>query len=321
MQPAPAAASPTPPPPSASTPVANAPTPSSLNPAASPKSPKTKTKAKPPPKNTRRASKVQSTPTVEPAVLPAPSPGNGVKRQREDEPAQAHASGSSPPFVNGVANEPSPPKKIKTDWEGPSNDALKQREEQAVKVETEEDASAFLEQMTELIKMAAGGEGQESLSSVSDTLDIILKGYGAPPDGTGSLASLGGLGEGSSSGARPPSPPLPSVDEFEFFDFSSFETGGGTAEDDAERDPTNEPTPDLVSSSSTNPSPESGSEADGTQHALTFSDMKGEEVGDPLRLSTMKEVDGGESAYYQLAEWKWDGPMSTLDQPWAISMS
>ncbi len=186
---------------------------------------------------------------------------------------------------------------------------LKQREEQATKVETEEDASVFLEQMTELIKLA-GGEGISS--DISDTLDIILKGYSAVPDGSMSL------GEASGSGARPSSPPIPSVDEFEFFDFSSFETEAVADEDETG---SKAATPDLVSSSSTNPSPESGSEADGTHHALTFSDLKTEEPADPLRLSTMKEVDGGESAYYQSTEWKWDGPMSTLDQPWAIFQS
>jgi len=64
------------------------------------------------------------------------------------------------------------------------------------------------------------------------------------------------------------------------------------------------PTTDLVSSSSTNPSPESGSE-----------------FTDPLRLGTLKEVDGGESTYFHPSEWKWDNPMPMLEQPWAIFTS
>lgn len=214
-----------------------------------------------------------------------------------------------------AANEPSPPKKVKTEWEGPPNDALKRREEAVENIKTEEDASQFLEQMTELIKMA--GEGQESTlsSDISETLDMILKGYSAPDGGEGT--SISSLGEGSSTGGRPPTPSIPGADEFvEFFDFSLFET---EALDDDEG--SKAPTPDLVSSSSTNPSPESGSEADLAHHALTFSDFKTEEPSDPLRLGTFKEVDGGESAYYQSTEWKWDGPMTTLDQPWAIFTS
>ncbi|KAF8996578.1 hypothetical protein BDZ89DRAFT_1257565 [Hymenopellis radicata] len=244
------AASPTPPPISATTPTANAPTLSAaINAASSPKFPKAKTKAKPPAKSNRRPSKVLSTPNPGPATLPAPSPSNSNKRSREEDAPPATGPGATPPFMNSVANEPSPLKK--------AEDRLGrtfERYAQAAK-------------MTELIKMA-GGEGQEALSSdISDTLDIILKGYRAVPDGSTSL------GEGRSRAA----------------------------------------TPDLVSSSSTNSSPESGSEVD-TPHAHTFSDLKTEEPADPLRLSTTKEVDGGESAYYQSTAWKWDGsPMPRAD--------
>ncbi|PBL03883.1 hypothetical protein ARMGADRAFT_1004572 [Armillaria gallica] len=324
------AASPTPPPaPAVSTPTPNAPTPSathSINIASSPKSPKVKAPSKPVKPTKRRISKASSTPTIEPAQPPNPTPTNGVKRPREEEtPALAGTGGASgsgvaatPPSgpPTSVANEPSPPKKVKTEWEGPPNDALKKREETVENIKTEEDASQFLEQMTELIKMA--GEGQESTLStdISETLDMILKGYSAASDG-GEGTSISSLGEGSSTGGRAPTPSIPGADEFvEFFDFSLFET---EAIDDDEG--SKAPTPDLVSSSSTNPSPESGSEADLAHHALTFSDFKTEEPSDPLRLGTFKEVDGGESAYYQSTEWKWDGPMTTLEQPWAIFTS
>ncbi|KAK0470025.1 uncharacterized protein EV420DRAFT_1257420 [Desarmillaria tabescens] len=324
-----AAASPTPPPvPAASTPTPNASTPSatnSINIASSPRSPKVKAPNKPVKTTKRKISKASSTPTIEPAQPPNPMPTNGVKRPREEEtpalsstPSGASGSGAAvtPPSGPSAANEPSPPKKAKTEWEGPPNDALKKREETVENIRTEEDASQFLEQMTELIKMA--GEGQESTlsSDISETLDMILKGYSAAPDGVDGTSTSSSVGEGSSTGGHEPTPSIPSADEFvEFFDFSLFET---EANDD---EGSKAPTPDLVSSSSTNPSPESGSEADPAHHALTFSDFKTDEPSDPLRLGTFKEVDGGESAYYQSTEWKWDGPMTTLDQPWAIFTS
>lgn len=158
------------------------------------------------------------------------------------------------------------------------------------------------------------GEGQESTlpSDILETLDMILKGYSAAPDGSDGTS----VGEGSSTGERVPTPSIAGADEFvEFFDFSLFET---EAVDDDEG--SKAPTPDLVPSSA-NPSPESGSEADAAHQALTFSDFKTEEPSDPLRLGIFKEVDGGESAYFQSTEWKWDSPMTTLEQPWAIFTS
>lgn len=319
-----AVSTPTPPPAySALTPAANTPTPThTASSPQAPKSPKVKASAKPkaPPK--RR-------PSVKNAPAPAPPPaehqpqtpassssgpgnasgsgsGSNTKRQRDEEPSIASTLGASP--SGSVANEPSPPKRIKTEWEGPPNEALKKKNEAADNVKTEEDASAFLEQMTELIKMAAGGEGQESLTSdISDTLDQILKGYSDTPDGM-----LSSLGESSRMHASSPPPTnLPIQDEFfEFIDFSSF----ATVEDDD--DGSKAPTPDL-SSSSTNPSPGSGSEADAAHHALLSStEVKTEDRPDPLRLGTWKEIDGGESAYYQSSDWKWDSPMAT--QEWAI---
>lgn len=189
------------------------------------------------------------------------------------------------------------------------------RAEAVENIKTEEDASAFLEQMTELIKMAAGEEGQESLTSdISETLDQILKGYGSYPESSDSGMSLGGLGE--SSGMNPSAPIKAPADEFvEYFDFSSF----GAADDDD--DGSKAPTPDLISSSCTKPSPESGSEADAAQALLSSMETKTEEIPDLLRLGTWKEIDGGESAYYQSGDWKWDNPMPTQDPPWAIFTS
>ena len=204
----------------------------------------------------------------------------------------------------------------------PSGDAppkpeVDPRAEAVENIKTEEDASAFLEQMTELIKMAAGEEGQESLTSdISETLDQILKGYGSFPESSDPGLSLGGLGE--SSGTNSSAPTKAPVDEFvEYFDFSSF----GAADDDD--DGSKAPTPELISSSCTKPSPESGSEADAAAHQALVSsmEMKTEEIPDLLRLGTWKEIDGGESAYYQPGDWKWDSPMPTQEPPWAIFTS
>jgi len=218
------------------------------------------------------------------------------------------ASGSS--FT--VANEPSPPKRLKTEWDSAPNEALRKKNEAIDSIKTEEDASVFLEQMTaELIKIAANGESQGSLSSdISDTLEMILKGYGPIPD----ISEAIPLGE--SSTAREPSPPAPPMDSFdEFFDFSF-----GTDDENNSK----APTPDLVSSSSTNPSPESNHEVDAANHGLSSSsssalEIKTEEQPDHLRLGTWKEIDHGEATYYNsTTEWKWDSPMPSHDQPWAI---
>jgi hypothetical protein len=98
----------------------------------------------------------------------------------------------------------------------------------------------------------------------------------------------------------------------------------------ADDDYSNPATPDLVASSSTNPSPESASDpADAAGHvavgassdAVKFANLKTEDSYDPdiLRLGVWKEIDGGESAYYQSDKWIWDGPMPVLDQPWAFA--
>jgi hypothetical protein len=327
-----AVSTPTPPPAySALTPAANAPTPTHAP--SSPQAPKSPPKGKASAKSKavpRRRMSVKNAPVPPPSEQQPQTPasssgsgnasgsgsGNNTKRQREEEPSIATALGASPPS-GSAANEPSPPKRIKTEWEGPPNEDLRKKNEAIENIKTEEDASAFLEQMTELIKMAAGEEGQESLTSdISDTLDMILKGIGATPDGLdGRGMSSHGLGESSRMQTSSPPPANPPIDEFvEFFDFSSF----GTMDDDD--DGSKAPTPDLLSSSSTNPSPESGSEADAAHHALLAStDIKTEDTPDPLRLGTWKEIDGGESAYYQSSDWKWDSPMPT--QEWAIFTS
>lgn len=335
------------PPPSHPTPVTNAPTPTAhgSSPQA-PRSPKGKSKRtvrgrRPSVKNPNVAASAAaaaaaantnaSTSASTPASLPPPSEpptpasgsgsGSNTKRQRDEEPSTpsiVSILGESPAASGSgaVANEPSPPKKVKMEeWDGQPSEALKKKTEAVENVKTEEDATAFLEQMTELI-MAARGEGQESLTSdISETLDMILKGYADGGDGPHGMPSLG---MGSEGDGGQMSPPIPPADEFvEFFDFSSF----GTDDDDAG---SKAPTPDMISSSSTNPSPESNaSEADAAHHALLSvtdpicAKMEDNGVMDLLRLGTLKEIDGGESAYFQTPDWKWDGSMPALEQPWA----
>jgi len=220
-----------------------------------------------------------------------------------------------------AVSEASPPKKAKmSEWEGPPSDALKQR--QSIEVNTEEQASAFLNNMQSLIEIA-GQDGQESLPDISSILEDILKGWGSVPElGEGSALSISSMPLGDTPPEAPASSHPSAADEFvEYFDFSSF----GTL-DEEEDTPS---TPDLISSSSTNPSPESGSEADAAHPHTTASvtdiariaDPKLDdfsEATDPLRLGAFREIDGGESAYYQSENWKWDGSMPVLEQPWAI---
>jgi len=282
---------------------------------ASPRSPKGKAKSKP----VKRKQSIKATvppplPPPEP-VTTAPSPAGSNKRVREDE-SSPPQSGQGPNTSGpAVINEPSPPKRQKTEWEGPPSEVIKARAEQVENVKTEEDGAAFLEQMTELFKMAAGNDGQDTLTSdFSETLDTIFKGFGASTEeNTTALSSLG-MGDGNITQPQDGAPPV--VDEFvEFFDFSSF---GTMDEDDAG---SKAETPDLISSSSTNPSPESNAEVDATHQApAVSSDIKSEDFTDHLRLGAWKEVDGGESAYFNSGQWKWDGSMQSMDQqqPWAI---
>ncbi|KAJ4479972.1 hypothetical protein J3R30DRAFT_2560687 [Lentinula aciculospora] len=308
------------PPASAATPVASAPTPTAA--AASPQTPKSpKVKSVPKKSKIRKPStpKVNATPTLDHASIPTSSTTitAGVKRQREEEaevsqPSAGPSAGSNHNPLPTVANEPSPPKRAKTEWEGPVSDALQKKNQAVENIKTEEDASSFLEQVTELIKMA-DTENQAALSSdISETLEQILKGYdgGLLDSDTSNTFSTLGLNEVGSLDPPASNSQVPSSNDLtEFFDFSLF-----TNEDE---DESKVGTPDLVSSSSTNPSPESQADADPAHHATAMLDVKQEEY-DPLRLGTLKEIDGGESSYYQSTDWKWDGHMATLEQPWAI---
>ncbi|KAL0954744.1 hypothetical protein HGRIS_003696 [Hohenbuehelia grisea] len=325
LKPSPMAA-PTPP---ASTPVASSPIPAAASPQA-PKSPKNSKQQKPkvPPKQTRRPSTSvkpnQSSPSIPPQQPPRPPSVSslGKRAREEDEPA---SNAASTPRASGsagagsstaVASEPSPPKKMKTEWDaqdGPlaSEVVVKQQETIATIPPTEKEAAQFMEQMAELIKMATNTQSSTQGTELTDHLgDIgeILKGYsgdlGSPSNlGMGESSQLGGLGS--------PTLPAPTENFDEFFNFSSF----GTLDDDDSG--SKAPTPDLVESSSTNPSPASGSEADAAHHVM-LADVKLEESAtDSLRLGIWKEVDGGESSFFNTDGFKFEGSMPTLD--WAIS--
>ena len=102
----------------------------------------------------------------------------------------------------------------------------------------------------------------------------------------------------------PPAGPLANFEEF--FDFS------GTIDDNDSLSKAE--TPELVSLSLTNPGLESNCEPDAIHHMLTLSLMM-EELLDLLWLGPWKEIDGGEAAYYQTSEWKWDSPMPSQVPP------
>jgi len=303
---------------SAPTPVANTPTPTAT--ASSPpatKSPKAKaSKSKVASTKQRRSSKVVQSvaPTVEEAKPNLPSSVAAGKRPREED-STPSGSGNAAGESSEVLNEGSPPKRVKTEWESQPSEAQRKQSEVVANIKTDEDATALFDQMTELIKRAAEEEGgQPSITTgISETLDMLLKGYGPVPDAMDrfSGASVGIGGESSSSNLDLDSAPTLGDPFDEFFDFSF-----GTVEDEDSK------TPDLVSSSSTNPSPESNHDESG-HHLLPSAssstiDVKTEDFSDPLRLGTWKEIDGGEAAYFQTTEWKYDSPMTSFEQPWAI---
>ena len=311
------------PPASASIP-ANPPTPShAANSPQTPKSPKvkapSKTKQQPRRKSSTANAKGQPsapvsapTPTsaAVPATVPTPStpaaaavtpsadqpspvvrtPDSGIKRKRNDE------------GPSTVIDAPSP-KKTKTEWEGPESDALVKKRQEVEDANTDEDATKFLENMTEMFAMATS-DGKEIPPEVSETLSQILSNF--PFE--------------DANGLRGSSPALPlTSDGSEFFDFTMYgqEDHGSKA-----------PTPDLLPTMSAKPSPSSGSDADSTHGPSTSTDTativdSGIEDtfdgSDPLRSGMWTAIDGGEGSYWNVGPWKWEGTMPTLEQPWAIS--
>lgn len=304
-------ASPTPPPAvaSSSTPATSAPTPqTTAGSPQTPKSPPSRAVAKT--KTAARAHRKLSTAGKGPATPETAPSVAGVKRPPEEDVATLT---SVAPSEAEASNAPSP-KKAKTEWEGETSEALLKKQQELENIKTEEDAAAFFDRMKELFAMTASTDN-EIHHDIASTLDQILAGVAQEP-GDAAALSVHGAGD-----AGPPPTALsphmgPANDAFlEFIDFSSF-----TTLEDEDND-SKATTPDLVHSSETNYSPESAAEGDLLGSTGSPDKNKIEEPGDrsdPLRLGSLKEIDGGESAYYQVDNWKWEGSMHTLDQPWAI---
>ncbi|KIK96023.1 hypothetical protein PAXRUDRAFT_11085 [Paxillus rubicundulus Ve08.2h10] len=311
-------ASPTPPPPvaSASTPVSSAATPqTTAGSPQTPKSPKSKaaTKTRAAPRPSRKPSTTGKGPAMPETAPPSVA---GVKRPPEDDVA---ALTNAAPSETDANNAPSP-KKVKTEWDGEPSEALVKKQQEIENIKTDDDATAFLDRVKELFAMTASADN-EIHSDIASTLDQILAGVAQEP--TDAAATAAAFSAYGSADGLPPSALSPHMgpanDAFlEFIDFSSF-----TTLEDEDND-SKAPTPDLVPSSETNPSPESGSEGDSLGSLPSPDKTKTDEPGDysdPLRLRSLREVDGGESAYYQADNWKWEGSMPTPDQPWAMFTS
>ncbi|KAK7691135.1 hypothetical protein QCA50_006238 [Cerrena zonata] len=247
------------PPAQAATPVASAATPSHL--ASSPNAPKSpKVKAPPKPRQPPRrksaktvaqppapvaststpaaastpvaASPSAATPasTAEPSTAPAET---GQKRRREEEPATPVASSS----------QPSPPKKVKTDWEGPTSAELVKKDEEPQNINSVDDSMKYLHDTQEQFLSTADPASGESLQSALMELNKLFSSE-------------------ASDYAFDPSPQVPdnsndgTLQIFELFDMEAYETEKDNPRTLAP------PTPEL--SHSTNPSPASvGGSSDG----------------------------------------------------------
>ncbi|KAK7051053.1 hypothetical protein VNI00_005165 [Paramarasmius palmivorus] len=295
--------------PNAPTPTHNVGSPQTPKSPRTPKSPKAKAPAKPRQQKSRLYSvyKHPSTPTTEPAQIPAPT--NGVKRPREEDgpsPPNVGRSSSTPaaPGPSGTTNEPLPPKRVKTDREGPISDELQKKTEAGESIEIEEDASSFLEQMLSLVSNGEDGSASGLLVEFGQTLDAIFEGVGTVPDSEGS-GDVSSILSGDIIRRSSPSP-------VEFYDFSSF----GAAQEGNEYTSKADFSPSLP----INPSPESDHESDPTLH-ISNNMVLDDDPSDPLRLGTLKDIDGGESTYYQSNELEREPPVSTLEAHWIFGPS
>lgn len=304
------ASTPTPPP--NSTPTAQAATPSLL--ATSPQTPKSpKAKATPKQKSAarRKTSKATAPVPVESSSVAPPTPATpvssgetqtGNKRAREED----AASNEAPPLA------PSP-KRVRTEAEEQFSDVQQKRQEAAdAAIADPAKSESYLAQIDDLLRLAQSSGDGALQSHIGNLLESIVE--TAYPDyvdsTTSTLDTLDTL-------IAPPSPSSAQLHEcMDFVDWSSCEVA----------------TPDLVQTSSTNPSPGSGSEVETLGHARAQGSSSPQLFNakaplddlnepDPLHIGFWSEIDGGEAAYYQSTGWKWDGPMPTTEQPWAISTS
>ena len=317
--------------PTAETPSAATPT-HTVNSPQTPKSPRNKSvpKPKPVPKTRKPSTKVTpasaASPSagpseIKPPATPAATPANaptpdsvGSKRAREEDAAALSAAAAAAPAA----------KKIKTEFDEPTSDAMAKRQAEADAIKTDDEAAKFFEQMSHWLNQVTneGDTGESLKTEIADSLDEILKAY---PSMTGEngLSSLAGSNfmDAINIGGSSPKQSATTVDPADFFDFTSYglpeeETGSKAA------------TPDLLpASSSVGPSPGSASETEAHPPASTAADTA--KIADPkadpsegvdaIPQELWRAIDGGESAFYNASDnWKWDQPMPAMEQPWAF---
>jgi len=273
--------------------------------------------------NANANANVPSTPTAEQAGTPAssaPTPAtvastpdnkenSTLKRQREPESSSSGQASSDQP--SSASDEGPIVKRLKGEWESTPDTNTPKHEEEAADIKTTEQAADFFTQMTELMQIVSGTEGQSMPSEVSDALSQVLK----------SAGSFQGLADSSlgdellASGSK--SPKHAPQDEFtEYFDYSYFK---------------DEETPDLTahSSASTGASPDSNAAEHGGHipppDSSKSTDSKlathSSDLFDPSHLGFLGEIDGGEAEYFTSRDgWRWgEPPSSTQDTQWAIS--
>lgn len=289
------------PPTAALTPAANAPTPqTTAGSPQTPKSPKSKVAARPKvqPRVKKPASSAKGASTPE----AAPASVSGVKRPPEDDTATLAAA---VPSSEAMASHAPSPKKVKTEWEGEPSEALVKRRQEVDNTKTDEDAMAFLTQV-----IALANQDSAVRSDIAASFDLILAGVAqAPEDAAATAAAISARAAGDAGSSLTALSPYQVPTCEEFIDFSTYTT----LEDEEESKP---PTPDLVPSAEANPSPESGSDADPSGGSPDKS--KNEDSMDQSSFVRLgKEIDGGESAYFQSDSWQWTGEMIPLE--WAMS--
>ncbi len=245
--------------------------------------------------------------TIEIGTAHAPTPDSvGSKR------ARLEATAAAAPAA----------KKVKTERDKLTSDAMSKRQQEAEAVKTDDDSEDILEQMTLWLNQVTnnGGEFVESLQTeIVDSLDKSLKECASIPDDSGlsslaSSSSVDAITIGSSSAWQNSSTMNPT-------DFSQF-TSYGLPEWAMSSMAT---TPDLLPSSA-NPSPRS---SDGIGPHLPASKAadtaeiflpktEPSEGHDSIPQELWRAVDGAESTFYNASDnWKWDQSMPTADQPCA----
>ncbi len=231
-----------------------------------------------------------------------------MKRAREEDTLNGNVVPSPAGTSGAVVDQPSPPKRPKVEWEVEPSEELQKRKSMIESIKPEEDPNVFLDQMREFFKTAGGDPDSQIDPGFTELTNMLLKGCTQVPGNPDDLNL-------TSFGAPLDQAPIEEALDA-YFDF----TLGATQEEGDD----DSKTPELVSSSSTtntSPGSNSGNEstAEGTTTATT--EVKTEDTSDLTRLGSWKEIDGGESAFYQTNDWKWDSAMQTLDQPWAMFMS